>query len=181
MFFDIIYSCFRTKLSSLRQELQQQYNEMNQAALNKTIDLKDKAFKEAEQEWEKDKDRLLQKVLDGNIIRGIFIAYMSQIKELEKAISDLHYSSEAALRQVNFEAQNELAELKQQLQREQEEAEVVVEELTKQKKLELEQLEQALKKEKEVCLSHEHYISYIILHMIAFCSGNGCLTSERTN
>ena len=85
------------------------------------------------------------------------------------------------MRQVNFEAQNELAELKQQLQREEEEAKVVVEMLTKQKNQELEQLEQAFKEEKEVCLSHEHNICYRILHTIAFCSENGCLTSERTN
>ena len=84
------------------------------------------------------------------------------------------------MRQVNFEAQNEFAELKQQLQREQEEAKVVVEELTKQKKQELEQLEQTLKEEKEVCLSHEDHICYIILHTIAFGSGNSCVTSERT-
>ena len=85
------------------------------------------------------------------------------------------------MKQVNFEAQNELAELKQQLQREQEEAKAVIEKLTKQKKEELERLEQTLKEEKEVCLSHEYHICYIILHTIAFCSGNSCLTSERTN
>ena len=50
---------------------------MNQAALNKTIDLKDKAFKEAEQEWEKDKNRLLQKVLSGHVIRCIYCIHIT--------------------------------------------------------------------------------------------------------
>ena len=86
VFFDVIYSCFRTELSSLRQKLQQQYNEMNQAALNKTIDLKDKAFKEAEQEWEKDKNRLLQKVLGGNTIGSIFIATYHRSNNLKKRL-----------------------------------------------------------------------------------------------
>ena len=86
MFFDVIYSCFRTELSSLRQELQQQYNEMNQAALNKTIDLKDKAFKEAEQKWEKDKNRLLQKVLGWNIIGSIFIVTYHRSNNLKKRL-----------------------------------------------------------------------------------------------
>lgn len=118
-------SKLKDELSSLRNELQRQNEEISQASLKKMVDIKDTALKGAQEVWSKEKETLLQK-----------------IAVLEKDLHDLELSSKAALDEAETNTASQISQLKKELESARGSAMTAIEGLMTKHKEEIERLKE---------------------------------------
>lgn len=126
-------SRLRCELSSQSEQLEQHYAESNRTALNKMADLKNAALKDFKDNWNTEKEELLQR-----------------IKLLEKELLDLQCSSEAALRKAHTESHKQIEILREELGRKLQEATQIQEELVSGHVKDTEALKQSYEEEKHL-------------------------------
>jgi len=100
-------------MSGLRSELTSRHSEEKRVALEELASLKDSALRQAQQSWDSDRGKLVNKVLLGFCLLILFNKIISpQINELEHELKLLRQSASASLEQAKSSLDSQITSLR---------------------------------------------------------------------